>query len=98
MNKKNQIFRNIALISQLGINIVVPIFLCLLVGKGIDMLLGTSFFIIIMLVIGVLSGGKSAYDTAMNSVRMDEAPKENYQEMVDKYNKEHDSSEQRSGT
>ena len=88
-NKKNQIFRNIALISQLGINIIVPVFICLLIGKGIDRIAGTDWWILIMLVVGILSGGKSAYDTAMNSIRADEHKEEDLQDIVDRYNKEH---------
>jgi ATP synthase protein I len=89
MNKKNQIFRNIALISQLGINIMVPVFMCLLIGKGLDRLTGSSLWIIVMLVIGVLAGARSAYTTAMNSVRADEHKEEDPQDIVDRYNKEH---------
>lgn len=88
MKKKNAVFRNITLISQLSINILVPTFLCLLAGMWLDSKLGTSFWAVILLVIGILSGGKSAYTIAMNSLKMDEEQEEKPEDIVARYNKE----------
>ena len=49
------------LISQLGITVLSPIILSTYIGYLLDKGLKTSFFILIFLVLGVLSGGWSAY-------------------------------------
>lgn len=62
--KKNNhdVFRALALLTQLGIGMIVPIVLCLFVGIWLDELLGTEIFIFIFLVLGILTAYKSLYD------------------------------------
>ncbi|MBQ9765907.1 MAG: AtpZ/AtpI family protein [Lachnospiraceae bacterium] len=71
MRKKTDAYRNLMLISQLGINILVPVFLCLFIGLWLDDKFNT-WFTIPLLVLGFLAGGRNAYIMAMNSVRKDE--------------------------
>lgn len=89
MKKKGNAMRNIVLISQLGINICVPAFICLFIGLGIDYMAGTGFFSVVFLMLGILGGGKSAYIIAMNSVKMDEEKKTAPEDIVKKYNNTH---------
>ncbi|MDD6571617.1 MAG: AtpZ/AtpI family protein [Thermoflexaceae bacterium] len=89
MNKKKNFLRNFAMISQLSINILVPTFLCLLAGMWIDAKFETSYWSVILLIIGVLAGGKSAYDTAVNALRMEREEQEKPEDIVARYNSEH---------
>lgn len=89
MNKKKNVLRNFALVTQLSLNIIVPTLLCLLIGMWLDRTFGVSYWAVILLILGVLGGGKSAYDTAMNSLRMDEEKQEKPEDIVEKYNREH---------
>lgn len=88
MKKNNNFLRNFAMISQLSINILVPTFLCLLLGIWIDSKLGTSYWSVVLLILGVLAGGKSAYVTAVNSLKMDQK-EEKPEDIVARYNSEH---------
>lgn len=81
--------RNLALITQLSLNIIVPTLLCLLIGLWLDKTFQVSYWTVILLVLGVLGGGKSAYDTAMNSLKTDENKQNSPEDIVEKYNHEH---------
>lgn len=89
MNKKNNVLRNIALITQLGLNIIVPSLVCLFLGMWIDDYFSVSCWAVILLILGVLGGGKSAYITAVNALKADEEKKEKPEDIVAKYNREH---------
>ena len=85
--------KNIVLISQLSICVMVPTFVCLALGLWLDGKLGTSFTIP-LLIIGIAAGGRNAYVLAMNSIKQDEIKKKRTQEdeiqqKVERYNKTH---------
>lgn len=67
MNQKKSPYRNLVLISQLGIQVMVPVFLCLAAGIFLDRRLSTGFTVP-LLVLGILAGGRNAYLLAMSSV------------------------------
>lgn len=68
MGYKKSVFRTMSLISQLGISILVPIFLCVFVGKFIDARMGWSTFMP-LLIVGILAGGRNAYVLVMGFVK-----------------------------
>lgn len=59
-NYKKEVYTSLALISQLGIHVMVPMIGCTLIGVFIDNKFET-FLTIPFLIIGVLSGGRNAY-------------------------------------
>jgi len=88
MSKKNNALKNISLILQLGINVLVPTFLLLMLGLWIDQKVGTGYFGLIFMILGILGGGKSAYQLAMSSMEQEEStPPE---EVVEEYLKNHE--------
>ena len=91
--------KNIVLISQLSICVMVPTFLCLAIGLcmalgiWLDKKFGT-YFTIPLLIIGIAAGARNAYVLAMNSIKQDEQAKKHKQdkeiaEKVEKYNETH---------
>jgi ATP synthase protein I len=64
------VYRNFALITQLGVQMVAPILLCLALGVWLDEKYGT-WFTLPLIILGVLGGGKSAYTLAMKSSQED---------------------------
>ncbi len=57
-----KILKALSLISQLGISMVVPIGMCLFIGKLLDSALDTSpLFIIIFILLGIGGGFRSVY-------------------------------------
>ena len=71
MGKKKSGLNNLVLISQLGINIMTPVFLCLLAGIFIDRRTGWNTILPLILV-GVLSGCLSAYRVCKNSIEREQ--------------------------
>lgn len=72
MKKENRpILKALSLILQLGITMMVPIFLCLFLGIWLDRLFGTGFLVIVLLVLGMLAGFRNAYYMVQSFTRDD---------------------------
>lgn len=71
MKYKKEVFRSLSLISQLGIHVMVPVFMCLFIGCFIDKKFGTSTTLIFM-VLGILAGGRNAYMLAKGVIKENE--------------------------
>lgn len=61
MKYHKNVYRSLAMITQFGINMLVPIFACSFIGIFLDKHLGTSFFMILFFFIGALAGGRNVY-------------------------------------
>ena len=94
MKNDSKALRNIVLISQLAICVMVPTFLCLAIGIWLDKRFGT-WFTVPLLFIGMAAGARNAYVLAMDTVRQDKAKKDEINRKVEEYRKrqEKDSSE-----
>ena len=57
---KNSEYRNIILISQVGICVMIPMFLCMALGIWLDKKFGT-YFTLPLLVVGIAAGARNAY-------------------------------------
>lgn len=68
MKYKKSVYRNFALISQLGISVIVPIGLCIFIGVLIDKKFNSNF-IILLIFLGIAAGARNAYRIAMASVK-----------------------------
>ena len=55
------VYRSLVLISQFGINMLVPIFLCTFLGIWLDERLGTSWIMLVLFFIGALAGFRNCY-------------------------------------
>lgn len=75
MKKNKSVFTTLALVSQLGISMIVPIFLCTFIGVKLDEKYGWSTTIPLMIV-GILAGGRSVYALAKQASRAIEAGKD----------------------
>lgn len=65
---KKDIVKNLALISQIGIIMVVNIGICLYIGKYLDDAIGTKYlFLLIFTVLGVMSAFLNIYKLIMSS-------------------------------
>lgn len=61
MKFSKSVYRSLTMISQFGINMIVPIFLCSALGMFLDKKLGTSFIMIILFFIGAVAGFRNIY-------------------------------------
>lgn len=55
------VYQSLTLITQFGINILVPVFLCSFIGIFLDQKFGTSFFMILFFFTGALAGFRNIY-------------------------------------
>jgi len=67
MKKNGEMFKNIALISQLGISMMVPVFLGVGIGLLIDKHFDIMVFSIIGLVFGIIAGYRNTFRIVMSS-------------------------------
>lgn len=55
------VYQSLALITQFGINMLVPVFLCSFVGIWLDEKFDTSFWMILLFFVGALAGFRNIY-------------------------------------
>lgn len=74
MNYKKSVFRTMSLITQLGISILVPIFLCVFLGKFLGERFELPIFVP-LLILGILAGCRNAYILVIGFVKEAEQDK-----------------------
>ena len=68
-------FENLVLISQLGLNVLTAVFLCVAAGVWADRQFGTSLTLP-LLILGILAGGLNAYKMARRTIEREQEEKE----------------------
>ncbi len=64
--KKYKAFQNIALVTQIGISMIIPIMAGLFIGQFIDEKVGTRYlFMFIFIIMGVISAFLNLYKIAL---------------------------------
>ena len=71
MREHNQIFKMIALISQIGITMLSSVFICGLIGYLIDNRFGTHLFLP-LLILGVACGYRAVYSLIKQFIKKKE--------------------------
>ena len=66
------VYREWVLVTQVSINLLVPICLMTLLGCFLDEKLGTVFITVILFLIGAVAGGQNAYKLIMQSLKDEE--------------------------
>ncbi len=69
---KRSVYQSLAVITQFGINMLVPIFLCSFAGLFLDRKLGTAFWFVLLFFVGALSGFRNIYILARKIYEGDE--------------------------
>lgn len=60
-NRKKTVYQALITVSQFGIYMLVPIFLCFFAGLFLDRKIGTSFFMILLFFVGALAGFRNVF-------------------------------------
>lgn len=76
MKYNRNVYRSLVMVTQFGLNMLVPICICLVLGIFIDRKLGTSFFAIIFFFIGALAGFRNIFLFAKKIYEDKEKPDE----------------------
>lgn len=58
---RRNVYHALTMITQFGINMLVPIFLCSFIGIYIDRKFGTSFWMVLLFFVGALAGFRNVY-------------------------------------
>ena len=90
MGHKKQVFRSLAMVTQLGISVMTPIFLCIVAGYYVDTYFGTKTMMF-FLILGVLAGCRCGYQMAKMTVlageREEKKEREEQQKQMEAYPK-----------
>jgi len=64
MKYQRSVYRCLTLITQFGINMLVPIFLCSFIGVAIDKKFETNFWMVLLFFVGALAGFRNIFRMA----------------------------------
>lgn len=83
MGKKGKnnrkVFQSFAMITQFGINMLVPIFLCSFLGWYLDQKIGTNYLFIVMFFVGALAGFRNIFVISRKIYEGDNDAKNDYE-------------------
>lgn len=68
MKYNKEVFRNLTLITQLGIQMLTPVFLCVAIGVYIDNRFST-YFTLPLLILGIMAGARNTYILATSAAK-----------------------------
>jgi len=71
MKKKNQIMKSLAMVSQFGISMLVPIALCVALGVWIGNKFDMDWIVIPLFFVGALAGYTNIFKTAISMTKKD---------------------------
>ena len=58
---KKSVYQSLVVITQFGINMLVPIFICSFAGLCLDRKLGTAFWFVLLFFVGALAGFRNIF-------------------------------------
>ena len=61
MKERSKLFKTFTMLSQIGISMMVPVFLCVWFGSFLDEKFGTAFLFPVFLILGFLSAIRNVY-------------------------------------
>lgn len=70
MHYRKSVFRSFAMVTQLGLSVMTPVFLCVFIGYQADSRFGTKI-LVPMLILGVLAGGRCAWGLAKSTMEQE---------------------------
>lgn len=77
MKIDKNIFRSLALINQIGISMLVPIFLSIYVGNQLDKWMNANYFTIVFLILGILAAFRNVYHLTKGFYKNDKRKENN---------------------
>ena len=73
---KRSVYQSLAVLTQFGINMLVPIFLCSFAGLFLDRKLGTAFWFVLLFFVGALAGFRNIFILAKKIYEGDQKDEE----------------------
>lgn len=72
MKYKKSVFQSMVMITQFGINMIVPMLLCMAIGIFIEKKTGIGIFIIPLFLLGAMAGFRNCYIAAKKIYESDD--------------------------
>lgn len=95
MNKENKkVMKSFVMITQVGLSMLTPIFLCVFLGVYVDKILHTSYWFIILLLLGILAAFRNVYYLTKQFYQKDLEKEQREQEYFKNLQKEYESSKE----
>ncbi|MCT4633535.1 MAG: AtpZ/AtpI family protein [Firmicutes bacterium] len=67
--KNFHMYKNLAILSQVGLTMIIPIFAGVYIGNWVDNKLGTRVFLFVFIIIGVMTSFLNLYKLATRSAK-----------------------------
>lgn len=84
MKSKLDIGKALVMITQLSINMLVPVFMCLFIGIWLDKRLGTGWLTLVFLILGIMAAIRAMFITLQPLLKGEREKKdEAYQKQFD---------------
>ena len=61
MKYSKNVIRSLTMVTQFGLNMLVPIFMCSFIGIWLDKKLGTSFMMVLLFFVGAIAGARNVW-------------------------------------
>lgn len=61
MKYSKNVIRSLTMVTQFGLNMLVPIFMCSFAGMWLDEKWGTSFMTVLLFFVGAIAGGRNVW-------------------------------------
>lgn len=97
MKTDRTVWKSLALVTQIGISMLTPIFLCVFIGYQLDKHVQRKIWLIIFLVLGILAAFRNVYYITKQFYAKDKAREDEQLEYIRKL-KEHKSNKPSSKT
>lgn len=92
MKKEDKnVVKSFVMITQVGLSMLTPIFLCAFLGGYVDKALHTSYWFIILLILGILAAFRNVYYLTRQFYKKDLEKEQKEQEYLKKMQKEYES-------
>lgn len=77
---KRSVYQALAVITQFGINMLVPIFLCSFAGMFLDRKFGTVYWFVLLFFVGALAGFRNIFILAKKIYEGDNSDEDRHQQ------------------
>lgn len=77
---KRSVYQSLAVITQFGISMLVPIFLCSFAGMFIDERFGTAYWFVLLFFVGALAGFRNIFILAKKIYEGDSSDEDRHQQ------------------
>ncbi|MBD5452493.1 MAG: AtpZ/AtpI family protein [Lachnospiraceae bacterium] len=77
---KKSVYQSLAVITQFGINMLVPIFLCSFAGLFLDRKFGTAYWFVLLFFVGALAGFRNIFILAKKIYEGDSSDEDRHQQ------------------